>query len=138
MTSNITFAGTDTITGAAKVEILDGITIRVDSEDIADLMELLDDIDRYHDADKVAAICEAEGAADFEDLQRIWDDIDRYIYLPNIYTDEDLGWWAIDEFNAFHELPESLIRYIDVDAYGYDIRIGEGGHHTDRGYVASW
>lgn len=65
-------------------------------------------------------------SADFDDC---------YLY-PDVDTDRELGEYLIEEVGV--ELSkEELLRYIDYEKYGRDVRLGEGGSFVDKGYFVS-
>lgn len=62
-----------------------------------------------------------------------FDDCNLY---PGISTDRELGEYLVEEVGV--ELSkETLLRYIDYEKYGRDVRLEEGGSFVDKGYFVS-
>lgn len=62
-----------------------------------------------------------------------FDDCNLY---PDISTDRELGEYLVEEVGV--ELSkETLLRYIDYEKYGRDVRLEEGGSFVDKGYFVS-
>ena len=133
MTNGITFCGTDVITGEARLEVLDGIIITATGDEIEELMDHIDYIEREHLEDKVAAICQARGVYDAETFMYACRSVHQHEFYPEIMSDEDLGWAMIDE--GLVDIAPELWSYFDAEAYGRDVRLDSNGCHTDWGYL---
>ena len=69
-----------------------------------------------------------------KDLINLTDNLDKYDVYPGIDDYDDLGRYYIDELGTM-QVPEYLQNYIDYEAYGRDIALGDTGAFTDYGYV---
>ena len=69
-----------------------------------------------------------------KDLINLTDNLDKYDVYPGIDDYDDLGRYYIDELGTM-QVPEYLQNYIDYEAYGRDIALGDAGAFTDYGYV---
>lgn len=75
---------------------------------------------------------------DIEDLINLTYNIDNYCVWTCIMDNTDLGNMYFSEFDEYQMRSaglEYLINYIDMDEYGKDIAMSEGGEFTSRGYV---
>lgn len=94
-----------------------------------ELAENLEDVDE----DIVLSFIESESSdpkylanAEFDDC---------FLY-PDIGTDRELGEYLVEEVGL--ELSkETLLRYIDYEKMGRDVRLEEGGSFVNRGYFVS-
>ena len=83
-----------------------------------------------------AAVEIGENTDSVKDLINLTENLDCYIFYSNIHSDEDLGYFFIEESGAYNtKAMEDLLDYIDYEAYGRDIRLNEGGNFTDYGYI---
>ena len=69
-----------------------------------------------------------------QEIINLTETLDCYDIYPDIRDQDDLGRYYIEELDAM-QVPEHLKNYIDYEAYGRDIALGEGGEFTDLGYV---
>ena len=60
---------------------------------------------------------------------------DCYLY-PEVATDYQLGQFLVDE-EGLELSKETLLRYIDYEKFGRDVRFSEGGSFVDKGYFVS-
>ena len=103
----------------------EGLTLDLANE----IAENVEDVDE----DLVLAFIESESSdpkylasAEFDDC---------YLY-PDVDTDRELGEYLVEEVGV--ELSkETLLRYIDYEKYGRDIRLSQGGSFVDKGYFVS-
>jgi hypothetical protein len=64
------------------------------------------------------------------------DNLQGYGFLPGVHTDEDLGYyWIEDSGNYRLDEMGNLANYFDYAAFGRDIRINEGGEYIGSGYI---
>ena len=69
-----------------------------------------------------------------KDLINLTQNLDCFDFEPGIKSDEELGRLYVLDFGAV-QVPESLIDYIDYEAFGRDARINDSGHYAPGGYV---
>lgn len=81
-----------------------------------------------------AAIGVSDYAGSVKDLINLTENLNKYEIYPDVHDHDDLGRLHIEEYGAM-EVPDHLKNYIDYEAYGRDIALGEIGHFTDQGYV---
>ena len=63
-------------------------------------------------------------------------DFDDCFLYPDVDTDRELGEYLVEEVGV--ELSkETLLRYIDYEKMGRDVRLEEGGSFVDKGYFVS-
>lgn len=60
--------------------------------------------------------------------------LECYELHPGVNSDEELGRIYIDDMELL-EVPEAVLPYFDFEAYGRDMRLNEGGHFVDGGYM---
>ena len=60
---------------------------------------------------------------------------DCYLY-SEVATDYQLGQFLVDE-EGLELSKETLLRYIDYEKFGRDVRLEEGGSFVDKGYFVS-
>ena len=60
---------------------------------------------------------------------------DCYLY-PEVATDYQLCQFLVDE-EGLELSKETLLRYIDYEKFGRDVRFSEGGSFVDKGYFVS-
>jgi len=93
------------------------------------------EIQRDSDRDKfAAAVTHGEYAGNIKDLINLAQNLDCYWLYPAVRSEEDYGYYLIDELDAM-ELPAEAKKYFDYEAYGRDSVINEGGEITDQGYI---
>jgi len=119
------------------------ITVTIDSiEELPDLNcerltldlanELAENVE-YVDEDIVLSFIES-GSSDPKALANTEFDV-CYLY-PDISTDRELGEYLVDKF-GLELTKETLLRYLDYEKYGRDVRLEEGGSFVDKGYFVS-
>lgn len=88
-----------------------------------------DDYNRF-----CAAVSMGDHTSSIQDLINLTENLDCYDIYSDIGDDDDLGRYYLEEVDA-SQVPDYLRNYIDYEAYGRDIRFGDGGEYTDFGYV---
>ncbi len=86
-----------------------------------------------------AMIALGEYTKSVEELINLVDNPDSFYFMPDVENDYDLGYKYATETALSSEQEEvmgALIKYIDYESYGRDIRLLEGGIHTDNGYIS--
>lgn len=74
-----------------------------------------------------------------EELINLTDNADCFYFMSHVEDDYDLGYEYARNSGMFTEELKSLGRladYIDYESYGRDIRLREGGIHTNNGYIS--
>ena len=71
-----------------------------------------------------------------KDLINLTQNLVCFDFEPGIKSDEELGRLYVLDFGAV-QVPESLIDYIDYEAFGRDARINDSGYYAPGGYVHS-
>ena len=100
------------------------------------LASLLEEMD-MHDLDRFTAALEyGEYTNSVKDLINLTQNLDCYEYYPDVSSNEDLGYYMIDEL-CMLDIPENIQPYFDYEAYGRDISLDAGGTFTDKGFIAS-
>ena len=94
----------------------------------------LDDMDRSEYNQFLAAMEMGDHTGSIQDLINLTENLDCYDVYPDIEDHDDLGRYYIDELDAM-QVPDHLRNYIDYEAYGRDVALGEGGEFTEFGYV---
>lgn len=85
-----------------------------------------------------AAVEMGEYTGSVKDLINLTENLDCYNFYSDIHSDEDLGYYWIEESGAYDtEAMGRLSSYIDYEAFGRDIRLEEGGTFTDNGYIVN-
>ena len=103
----------------------EGLTLDLANE----LAENLEDVDE----DLVLSFIESE-SSDPSYLASV--DFDDCFLYPDVDTDRELGEYLVEELGV--ELSkETLLRYIDHEKLGRDVRLEEGGSFVDKGYFVS-
>ena len=69
-----------------------------------------------------------------KDLINLTDNLDDYDLYPDVNSEEDYGYYLIDECDAL-EIPDGIRNYFDYEAYGRDVMMEENGTITEQGYV---
>lgn len=82
-----------------------------------------------------AAAIHGDNASSVKDLINLTKNLDGYTFCPDIHSEEDYGYYLIDECETL-QVPEELKGYIDYEAYGRDVVIEESGEFTARGYIS--
>lgn len=88
-----------------------------------------DDLEKFE-----AVIDSGEYTGSVKDLINLTQNLDCFDFEPGIKSDEELGRLYVLDFGAV-QVPESLIDYIDYEAFGRDARINDSGHYAPGGYV---
>ena len=94
----------------------------------------LDEIGQGEYAQFQAAVEVGDHSGSLQELINLTENLDCYDLYPSIQDYDDLGRYYIDELDAM-QVPEHLRNYIDYEAYGRDVALGEGGEFTDLGYI---
>lgn len=103
----------------------EGLTLDLANE----LAENVEDVDE----DLVLSFIESE-SSDPSYLASV--DFDDCFLYPDVDTDRELGEYLVEEVGV--ELSkETLLRYIDYEKMGRDVRLEEGGSFVDKGYFVS-
>ncbi len=104
---------------------------------INDLNELAERIEGLadHDYEKLAAVLECESSMSIAEILEIIDDLDSFDLLADVEDDEALGEYYADVGCIFHNIPDSIQRYFDFEAYGRDIRLESNLCFTSYGAV---
>lgn len=64
--------------------------------------------------------------------------LDCYQFLEGVHTDEDLGYYWVEESGAYDlKAMGNLAQYIDYERFGRDIRLEESGVFADSGYIVN-
>lgn len=100
------------------------------------LAVLLSDMNEWDLEKFKAALDYGDDTGSVKGLINLAQNLDCYDHNPDINSDADLGYYYASELGGL-DVPESLGPYIDYEAYGRDIRLGEGGVFTDYGYVVN-
>lgn len=88
-----------------------------------------------HDYEKLAAVLECESSMSIAEILEIIDDLDSFDLLADVEDDEALGEYYADVGCIFHNIPDSIQRYFDFEAYGRDIRLESNLCFTSYGAV---
>lgn len=103
----------------------EGLTLHLANE----IAENVEDVDE----DLVLSFIESNSSDPKYLASAEFDDCNLY---PDISTDRELGEYLVEEVGV--ELSkETLLRYIDYEKYGRDVRLEEGGSFVDKGYFVS-
>lgn len=95
------------------------------------LLEMQQDEDK---AKFAAAVTLGEYAGNLKDLINLAQNLDCYWLYPTVQSEEDYGYYLIDELDEL-ELPEEAKKYFMYEDYGRDAAINDGGRFTEQGYV---
>lgn len=98
------------------------------------LASKLDEMSQSEYTQFQAAIEMGDHCGSLQELINLTENLDCYDVYPDISDHEDLGRYYIEELDAM-QVPDYLQNYIDYEAYGRDVAIGENGQFTDLGYV---
>lgn len=105
-----------------------------DLDELNHLAHLLSDLEQ-DELEKFEAVIDAgEYTGSVKDLINLTQNLDCFDFEPGIKSDEELGRLYVLDFGAV-QVPESLIDYIDYEAFGRDARINDSGHYAPGGYV---
>ena len=104
---------------------------------IQDLNELARKIDGLadYDYDKLGAILEMESCMTIAGILELIDQLDNFDLLTEVEDDEALGEYYAEVGCIFHNIPDSIQRYFDFEAYGRDIRLELNCCFTSYGLV---
>lgn len=93
------------------------------------------DIQRDEDKAKfAAAVTLGEYAGNLKDLINLVQNLDCYWIYPTVQSEEDYGYYLIDELDEL-ELSEEAKKYFMYEDYGRDAAINDGGRFTEQGYI---
>ena len=73
-----------------------------------------------------AAMEIGDHSGSLQEIINLTENLDCYDVYPDIRDHDDLGRYYIEELNAM-QVPEHLRNYIDYEAYGRDVALGENG-----------
>lgn len=104
---------------------------------INDLNELAERVDGLADYDyeKLAAVLECESSMSIAEILEVIDDLDNFDLLADVEDDEALGEYYAEVGCIFHNIPDSIQRYFDFEAYGRDVRLESNMCFTSYGVV---
>ena len=105
-----------------------------DLDELNHLAHLLSDLEQGELEKFEAVIDSGEYTGSMKDLINLTQNLDCFDFEPGISNDEELGRLYVLDFGAV-QVPESLIDYIDYEAFGRDARINDSGHYAPGGYV---
>ena len=94
-------------------------------------------LEMQRDEDKAkfaAAVTLGEYAGNLKDLINLAQNLDCYWIYPTVQSEEDYGYYLIDELDEL-ELLEEAKRYFMYEEYGRDAAINDGGRFTEQGYI---
>ncbi|MPN22919.1 hypothetical protein SDC9_170304 [bioreactor metagenome] len=75
-----------------------------------------------------------EHTGSLQDLINLTENLDCYDLYPDVQSEEDYGYYLIDECSAL-DILENIQNYFDYEAYGRDVMQGETGTITEKGYL---
>lgn len=100
------------------------------------LASLLDDMNDF-DLKKFEAAMELDSYLySIKDMINLAQNLDCYELYSDIHNEEDLGRYYIDIVDCV-EVPPALQGYIDYEAYGRDVAMGDNSEFTDYGYIVA-
>ena len=104
---------------------------------IAELNKLAEKIDGLAacDYEKLGAVLECESCMTVTEILEIINELDSFDLLTDVEDDETLGEYYADVGCIFHNVPDSIQRYFDFEAYGRDIRLELNCCFTSYGLV---
>ena len=105
-----------------------------DLDELNHLAHLLSDLEQDELEKFEAVIDSGEYTGSVKDLINLTQNLDCFDFEPGIKSDEELGRLYVLDFGAV-QVPESLIDYIDYEAFGRDARINDSGYYAPGGYV---
>ena len=71
-----------------------------------------------------------------EDIKEAIENIDNFNLYEDIQTDYDLGYYYINEAGIYDlEAMGNLANYIDYEAFGRDIHLGNNSFYSEYGYI---
>ena len=107
-----------------------------DLDELNHLAHLLSDLEQDELEKFEAVIDSGEYTGSVKDLINLTQNLDCFDFEPGIKSDEELGRLYVLDFGAV-QVPESLIDYIDYEAFGRDARINDSCYYAPGGYVHS-
>jgi len=97
----------------------------INIENVNELAESINDIDD----DLAEAIIELDGIDGLANA-------DHYMFLPEVNSDYDLGYYWIEESGCYDlDKLGNLRNYIDYEKFGRDCRLDTCGQFTSHGYI---
>lgn len=104
---------------------------------IAEVNELAERIEGLadQDYDKLAAVLECESSMSIAEMLEVIDELDSFDLLPDVHTDEDLGYYYAEMCGTFDSVPTHLQAYIDMARYSYDLKMELNCCFTSYGVV---
>ena len=103
-------------------------------DELNHLAHLLSDLEQDELEKFEAVIDSGEYTSSVKELINLTQNLDCFDFEPGIKSDEELGRLYVLDFGAI-QVPESLIDYIDYEAFGRDARLNDSGHFAPGGYV---
>ena len=98
------------------------------------LASKLDEMSQDEYARFQAAMEAGDHSGSLQEIINLTGNLDCYDLRPSIQNYDDLGRYCIEELDAM-QVPEHLRNYIDYEAYGRDVAMGESGRFTNLGYI---
>ena len=99
--------------------------------DVDEVNKISEWVNSWNDEDMLEAALEVYG------FDYIYDtDEDDYLYLPNIFNDEELGQYYIE--NCYSEILDKmggLSTYFDYEKFGRDVRLETDGGFSENGWI---
>ena len=106
-------------------------------QELNEIAEKIEEINNENLQIEFQSILESLGNDSFEEAYNICID-GNYWYCDDVFTDEDLGQYIVDEGLFGIEIPEKLAYYIDHEAIGRDTRLNNGGCFVTNGYIETF
>lgn len=101
------------------------------------LAALLEEIKENGELDKFeAAVALGEYTGSAKDLINLAQNLDCYDLYSGVTTEEELGYYLIDEMDAL-TIPKEIQGYFDYEAYGRDRKLNDMSAFTNRGYICN-
>lgn len=113
-----------------------GILVGDPSDDVEELNDVCEDIERLnkYDREKLAAYLEATSfRPSLEEVSNALDKLDDVEFWEGMSLDE-VAEELVNE-GCFGEIPERIACYIDYEAIGRDLRLGDGYEEVTNGVV---
>ncbi len=103
-------------------------------DDLNELAKRIEELTDY-DYDKLGAVLESVSSMSVAEILELIDQLDDFDLLAEIEDDETLGEYYAEVGCIFHNIPDSIQRYFDFEAYGRDIRLEINCCFTSYGLV---
>lgn len=104
---------------------------------VTEINELATRMDELNDWDyeKLCAVIEAESPTSVKAILALLAELDDFDLIPEIEDESSLGEFYAECSGIFTNLPDTIQRYFDYQAYGRDIHLEGNGVFTSYGYV---